>query len=99
MDKAKAMEQANEMLEWKRKVQELTTRGFTLESLLDFYALLGTETLMAHFDPQKHTTRDVVRAGIICHSRQGRCALAQVLENGKPNAEVVPWRWTWFVLT
>ena len=50
--------------EWQRKVQELASRGLSLEKLLDFYKMLGT-CVMHSFQPGVHTTNDVVRLAII----------------------------------
>lgn len=68
---------------WWSKVSELSQRGFTLEALMRFYRGLGKE-YMSHFSPNKHTTKDVVRAAIIPESKAGRCSLARVMMNGKP---------------
>eukprot|EP00421_Protoceratium_reticulatum_P006034 CAMPEP_0168357580 /NCGR_PEP_ID=MMETSP0228-20121227/666_1 /TAXON_ID=133427 /ORGANISM="Protoceratium reticulatum, Strain CCCM 535 (=CCMP 1889)" /LENGTH=540 /DNA_ID=CAMNT_0008370115 /DNA_START=1 /DNA_END=1620 /DNA_ORIENTATION=- len=71
---------------WEAKVKELSERGFTLEALLDFYRVLGSR-LMPHFDPDRHSTADVVREAIIPATAStpfGPCALATVLMNGAP---------------
>eukprot|EP00931_Biecheleriopsis_adriatica_P039798 TRINITY_DN22753_c0_g1_i1.p1 TRINITY_DN22753_c0_g1~~TRINITY_DN22753_c0_g1_i1.p1 ORF type:complete len:910 (-),score=126.20 TRINITY_DN22753_c0_g1_i1:39-2741(-) len=53
------------------KVEELAGRGVVLESILDFYAKLGADGLMSHFDPLVSTTNDVVRQAVIPMSRDG----------------------------
>ncbi|CAE7246064.1 BMY1 [Symbiodinium sp. CCMP2456] len=62
--------------EWKAKVEELSLRGMTLCSLLDFYQ----EHLCAMPDwqyvPAEHKTRDVVRRSIIPLTSTGECAYA-----------------------
>ena len=59
--KTRCMEKGEE---WQRKVQELASRGLSLEKLLDFYKMLGT-CVMHSFQPGVHTTNDVVRLAII----------------------------------
>lgn len=68
---------------WQEKVQELASRGFTLEALLRFYAGLGVE-YMEHFQPSVHTTNDVVRQSIIPLSRERKCAYASIMMDQKP---------------
>jgi len=51
--------------DWHLKVWELANRSITLETLLDFYAALGTDKLLPHFDPARSTTNDVVRQAVI----------------------------------
>ena len=62
--------------EWKAKVEDLSFRGMTLRSLLDFYQ----EHLCAMPDwryvPAEHKTRDVVRGSIIPLTSTGECAYA-----------------------
>eukprot|EP00931_Biecheleriopsis_adriatica_P118159 TRINITY_DN93616_c0_g1_i1.p1 TRINITY_DN93616_c0_g1~~TRINITY_DN93616_c0_g1_i1.p1 ORF type:complete len:1014 (-),score=102.69 TRINITY_DN93616_c0_g1_i1:47-3088(-) len=55
---------------WQSTVTELAGRGFTLSSLLDFYASLGgaSDGCMSHFDPMVSTSNDVVRQAIIPQS-------------------------------
>jgi len=73
--------------EWDRKVAELANRGFTLGALLDFYMGLGLR-YMPHFDPDAHSTDDVVRQAIIPATAAdptfGPCALATKLMEGRP---------------
>jgi len=62
--------------EWKQKVAELSLRGITFRSLLDFYQ----EHLYAMPDwkyvPAEHKTRDVVRRAIIPLTRSSESAFA-----------------------
>jgi len=73
--------------EWDRKVTELANRGLTLGALLDFYMGLGVR-YMPHFDPDAHSTDDVVRQAIIpltaADATFGPCALATKLMEGRP---------------
>eukprot|EP00931_Biecheleriopsis_adriatica_P039378 TRINITY_DN22520_c1_g1_i1.p1 TRINITY_DN22520_c1_g1~~TRINITY_DN22520_c1_g1_i1.p1 ORF type:complete len:683 (-),score=96.11 TRINITY_DN22520_c1_g1_i1:76-2124(-) len=73
--------------EWQAVVESLASRGFTLKSLLDFYASL--KDAMPHFDPNIHRTLDVVRQAIIPASADESCAFASKMMNGMP---VVPQR-------
>lgn len=72
---------------WEGKVSELAGRGLSLRALLKFYAGLGQDC-MTHFDPEVHTTGDVVRQAIIPLTaddpRFGPCALATQLMDGAP---------------
>ncbi|CAK9092943.1 unnamed protein product [Durusdinium trenchii] len=68
---------------WLEKVRDLSQRGITVKDLLAFYRRLGKD-LMPHFDPQVHTTRDVVRCGVIPVTRQSGCAYAVHIADGKP---------------
>jgi len=68
--------------EWQNKVQELSDRGFTVESLLEFYHKLGTT--MPDFDPDVHTTCDVVRRAIIPMSASTGAPMAYAMMRGKP---------------
>jgi hypothetical protein len=54
---------------WERKVRALAERSIDVAALLDFYEKLGQEAVMPHFDPERHTTNDVVRQAIIPLSR------------------------------
>lgn len=67
---------------WQGKVEELAGRGFSVDALLGFYALLG-DTCMKHFDGDRSTTTDVVRHAIIPLSRQRQCAYSEVMMCGK----------------
>ena len=64
-------EQDESAAEWQRKVADLAMRRVSVEVLLGFYLQLGHENAMAHFDPQKSTTNDVVRHRVIPQSRDG----------------------------
>lgn len=68
--------------EWWAKVEELSQRGVTLEALLHFYRGLGVD-YMTNFNPDVHTTKDVVRAAIIPLSAERACAMAQVMMGGE----------------
>ncbi|CAJ1443668.1 unnamed protein product [Effrenium voratum] len=68
--------------EWRRKVQELSDRGISLEALLGFYKRLGKD-LMPHFDPSVHTTRDVVRQAVIPATRSSGEAYATQVAQGR----------------
>ncbi|CAJ1455023.1 unnamed protein product, partial [Effrenium voratum] len=70
---------------WHAKVQDLAQRGLQLGHLLGFYqslaegSLVGDQgqRLMTHFDPDQHTTHDVVRSAIIPATKStpfGSCA-------------------------
>mmetsp|Transcript_37313 Transcript_37313/g.95481 ORF Transcript_37313/g.95481 Transcript_37313/m.95481 type:complete len:731 (-) Transcript_37313:9-2201(-) len=51
---------------WDGKVREMAYRSIDVGGLLDMYFQLGAEGgVMPHFDPQLHTTNDVVRQAII----------------------------------
>ncbi|CAJ1435119.1 unnamed protein product [Effrenium voratum] len=66
--------------DWDAKVADLASRAVTLGALLDFYSSLPER--MPHFDPEKHTTEQVVRQAIIPMSRgtiHGDCPAAIVL--------------------
>jgi hypothetical protein len=71
--------------EWDDKVKELAERGITLEALLDFYSGLG-QHYMLHFNPDVHSTADVVRQAIIpltaSTSTYGPCALSTLFMDG-----------------
>jgi hypothetical protein len=73
--------------EWDEKVKELAERGITLGALLGFYAGLG-QRYMLHFNPDVHSTADVVRQAIIpltaTNSSFGPCALSTQLMGGAP---------------
>ncbi len=62
---------------------ELSGRGITLEALLKFYSGLRVGA-MPHFDPEKHTTADVVRLAIIPASAGMQCSMAEVMMGGCP---------------
>eukprot|EP00933_Yihiella_yeosuensis_P027768 TRINITY_DN21636_c1_g4_i2.p1 TRINITY_DN21636_c1_g4~~TRINITY_DN21636_c1_g4_i2.p1 ORF type:complete len:520 (+),score=90.04 TRINITY_DN21636_c1_g4_i2:391-1950(+) len=68
---------------WKEKVMELADRGFTLEALLEFYDGLGRD-YMPQYNPNVHTTADVVRQAIIPLSAPHQCAYASVMMDFQP---------------
>lgn len=68
---------------WQEKVHELAGRGITLKALLDFYVNLPS--VLPHFSPDLHATRDVVRQAIIPLSLRGArrgCSMATIMMNG-----------------
>jgi hypothetical protein len=71
--------------EWDENVKELADRGITLGALLGFYSGLG-QRYMPHFNPDMHSTADVVRQAIIpltaTNSNFGPCALSTQLMGG-----------------
>lgn len=68
---------------WAAKVKELAERGFTLEKLLDFYETVGTSSgTMPSFDPDVHTTNDIVRGAIIPMTAGSGQALATAMMGG-----------------
>ncbi|CAE7703218.1 unnamed protein product [Symbiodinium sp. CCMP2592] len=71
---------------WDEHVKEIAGRRMSVDQLLDFYAKLApkratSRSHMAHFDPSRSTTTDVVRHVVIPESRCG--------DTGKALAEVV----------
>lgn len=74
---------------WQEAVESLANRGFSLRNLLLFYERLFE--VMPHFDPNRHTTGDVVRGAIIPDSAGLRCAYATKMNDGartRPNTMV-----------
>eukprot|EP00928_Gymnodinium_smaydae_P095075 TRINITY_DN8111_c0_g3_i1.p1 TRINITY_DN8111_c0_g3~~TRINITY_DN8111_c0_g3_i1.p1 ORF type:complete len:674 (-),score=56.01 TRINITY_DN8111_c0_g3_i1:78-2099(-) len=67
---------------WQERVEELAYRGFSLQSLLSFYKAIPES--MPHFDPNLHTTTDVVRQAIIPASANEASSLAQIMNKGVP---------------
>lgn len=67
---------------WQTMVGNLATKGFTLDRLLAFYKVLPT--LMPHFNPNTHRTKDVVRAAIIPACADEKCAYAEKMMNHNP---------------
>eukprot|EP00931_Biecheleriopsis_adriatica_P117426 TRINITY_DN9294_c0_g1_i1.p1 TRINITY_DN9294_c0_g1~~TRINITY_DN9294_c0_g1_i1.p1 ORF type:complete len:623 (-),score=110.88 TRINITY_DN9294_c0_g1_i1:46-1914(-) len=67
---------------WRTKVEEMAHRGFSLRKLLDFYRGLGRD-YMLHWNPDIHTTNDVVRQAIIPLSADKQCALSELMSEGK----------------
>jgi len=82
---AKSFTDTLEHTQWNNKVKELSERGITLGALLGFYAGLG-QRYMPHFNPDVHSTADVVRQAIIPltanNSEFGPCALSTQLMGG-----------------
>ncbi|CAE7770911.1 BMY1 [Symbiodinium sp. CCMP2456] len=63
---------------WRKTVEELSTRGLTLNSLMKFYEedLCYVHGTYWSYVPEKHKTRDVVRRVIIPLTAGQRCAYA-----------------------
>eukprot|EP00929_Paragymnodinium_shiwhaense_P091172 TRINITY_DN51204_c0_g1_i1.p1 TRINITY_DN51204_c0_g1~~TRINITY_DN51204_c0_g1_i1.p1 ORF type:complete len:1580 (+),score=438.80 TRINITY_DN51204_c0_g1_i1:194-4933(+) len=85
---------------WETKVREMAYRGIQLGYILGIYQHLaeGTlcdswgKTVMKHFDPDVHTTNDVVRQAIIPASKgtiYGNCAYSTVVQDDKPTLATV----------
>lgn len=75
---------------WQEKVEDLASRGFTVESLLRFYKGLGKD-YMPHFTPEQSTTTDVVRHAIIPLSAAQQVAYSSIMMGGRkvaPNCMV-----------
>jgi len=67
---------------WQAQVQDLACRAITVEVLLDFYQGLGRD-YMRGFNPDRHTTSDVVRQAIIPLSASAGSDMANVLMQGQ----------------
>ena len=67
---------SHEDVNWSRKVEELSMRGMTLRSLLQFYQ--GNLPSMPDwkYAPREHKTRDVVRRAIIPLTSREECAFS-----------------------
>eukprot|EP00929_Paragymnodinium_shiwhaense_P024246 TRINITY_DN14981_c0_g1_i1.p1 TRINITY_DN14981_c0_g1~~TRINITY_DN14981_c0_g1_i1.p1 ORF type:complete len:1589 (-),score=374.84 TRINITY_DN14981_c0_g1_i1:70-4836(-) len=85
---------------WAGKVDEMAYRGIHLAYILDFYQKLATGTLqdaegnqlMTHFNPECHTTNDVVRQAIIPASKgtvYGDCAYSTYVQGNQPTLATV----------
>ena len=74
---------------WKARVEELSLRGMTLRSLLQFYEQLFS--LDWSYSAQDHKTRDVVRRAIIPLTSTEECAFAASSwnRNGAQRAQVM----------
>ena len=72
--------------DWEAKTEELACRGISLSDLLDFYSNLGVG-IMPSFQPDVHTTNDVVRLGIIPRTSSAGSSYAEFVNNGK---KVIP---------
>jgi len=84
---------ADEDVQWQGVVEELAMHGFTLEKLLLFYKDLPN--LMPHFNPELHTTTDVVRAAVIPNSAREGCAYAVKMMGGVPTRPQVMVTHSW----
>lgn len=69
---------------YQHTVENLAVRGFTLDSLLEFYSMLLERSVMSHFDPNISSTNDVVMQVIIPLSKEKRCAYRDIMMDGKP---------------
>lgn len=67
---------------WQAQVQDLACRAITVEVLLDFYHGLGRD-YMRGFNPDRHTTSDVVRQAIIPLSASAGSDMASILMQGQ----------------
>ena len=72
--------------DWEAKTEELASRGISLSDLLEFYSNLGFG-IMPSFQPDVHTTNDVVRLGIIPRTSSAGSSYAEFVNNGK---KVIP---------
>ena len=72
--------------DWKAKTEELASRGISLSDLLEFYSNLGVG-IMPSFQPDVHTTNDVVRLGIIPRTSSACSSYAEFVNDGK---KVIP---------
>ena len=67
---------SHEDLNWTRKVEELSMRGMTLRSLLQFYQENLPSMPDWKYAPREHKTRDVVRRAIIPLTSREECAFS-----------------------
>ena len=72
--------------DWEAKTEELACRGISLSDVLEFYSNLGVG-IMPSFQPDVHTTNDVVRLGIIPRTSSACSSYAEFVNNGK---KVIP---------
>ena len=72
--------------DWEAKTEELASRGISLSDLLEFYSNLGFG-IMPSFQPDVHTTNDVVRLGIIPRTSSACSSYAEFVNDGK---KVIP---------
>ena len=72
--------------DWEAKTEELASRGISLSDLLEFYSNLGVG-IMPSFQPDVHTTNDVVRLGIIPRTSSACSSYAEFVNDGK---KVIP---------
>ena len=67
---------SHEDVNWTRKVEELSMRGMTLRSLLQFYQENLPSMPDWKYAPREHKTRDVVRRAIIPLTSREECAFS-----------------------
>ena len=67
---------SHEDVNWTRKVEELSMRGMTLRSLLQFYQENLPSMPDWKYAPKEHKTRDVVRRAIIPLTSSEECAFS-----------------------
>ena len=67
---------SHEDVNWTRKVEELSMRGMTLRSLLQFYQENLPSMPDWKYAPKEHKTRDVVRRAIIPLTSREECAFS-----------------------
>ena len=67
---------SHEDVNWTRKVEELSMRGMTLRSLLQFYQKNLPSMPDWKYAPREHKTRDVVRRAIIPLTSSEECAFS-----------------------
>ena len=67
---------SHEDVNWTRKVEELSMRGMTLRSLLQFYPENLPSMQDWKYVPKEHKTRDVVRRAIIPLTSREECAFS-----------------------
>ena len=72
--------------DWEAKTEELACRGISLSDLLEFYSNLGVG-IMPSFQPDVHTTNDVVRLGITPRTSSACSSYAEFVNDGK---KVIP---------
>lgn len=81
----------DEDVNWTRKMEELSMRGMTLRSLLQFYQENLPSMPDWKYVPKEHKTKDVVRRAIIPLTRQEECAFSASAFNkdGPKRAQVM----------
>ena len=67
---------SHEDVNWTRKVEELSMRGMTLRSLLQFYQENLPSMPDWKYAPREHKTRDVVRRAIIPSTSREECSFS-----------------------
>ncbi|CAK9023988.1 unnamed protein product [Durusdinium trenchii] len=68
--------------EWEAKTQELAGRGISVQKLLSFYRRLGKDVMLS-YQPDVHTTNDVVRLAIIPSTSTACSSYAQLVNEGE----------------